>query len=101
MMAYKHSCKVFHQQNPLTIPCGRRPRKQNRSRNLLHHWASQGTWARSNVEKAHASAEHFVEVPPHPSESEPAEEEALMQLLSSNHQSTVSRELNFKESSTA
>jgi hypothetical protein len=27
MIASKHSCKVLHQQNPLTIPCGRRLRK--------------------------------------------------------------------------
>jgi hypothetical protein len=27
MIASKYSCKVLHQQNPLTIPCGRRPRK--------------------------------------------------------------------------
>jgi hypothetical protein len=27
IIASKHSCKVLHQQNPLTIPCGRRLRK--------------------------------------------------------------------------
>jgi hypothetical protein len=27
VIASKHSCKVLHQQNPLTVPCGRRPRK--------------------------------------------------------------------------
>jgi hypothetical protein len=27
MIASKHSCKVLHQQNPPTIPCGRWPRK--------------------------------------------------------------------------
>jgi hypothetical protein len=37
MIAFKYSCKVLHQQNSLTIPCGRRPRKLNQSRNLLHH----------------------------------------------------------------
>jgi hypothetical protein len=43
--------------------------------------ASQGTWARSNVDKAHAFAEHLAKVlQPHPSENKP-EEEALMQLL--------------------
>jgi hypothetical protein len=27
LIASEHSCKVLHQQNPLTIPCGRRPRE--------------------------------------------------------------------------
>jgi hypothetical protein len=32
---------------------------------------SQGTWARSNVEKAHAFAKHLADVfQPHPSENE-------------------------------
>jgi hypothetical protein len=40
---------------------------------------SQGTWARSKVEKAHASAEHLAGVSqPQPSEYEPKEEEALI-----------------------
>jgi hypothetical protein len=44
--------------------------------------ASQGTWARSNVEKAHAFAEHLAKAfQSHPSENEPEEEEALMQLF--------------------
>jgi hypothetical protein len=44
--------------------------------------ASQGTWARSNVEKAHAIAEHLANVfKPHPSEYKPEEEEALIQIL--------------------
>jgi hypothetical protein len=37
MIALEHSCEVSHHQNPLTIPCGRRQRKQNKSENLLHH----------------------------------------------------------------
>jgi hypothetical protein len=37
LIASEHSCKVLHQQNPLTIPCGRRPREWNRSRYLLFH----------------------------------------------------------------
>jgi hypothetical protein len=42
---------------------------------------SQGTWARSNVEKAHALAQHLANVfRPNPSENKP-EEEALSQLL--------------------
>jgi hypothetical protein len=48
---------------------------------------SQGTWARSNVEKAHASVEHLAKVfHPHPSENEPEEEEALMHLLETPYQ---------------
>jgi hypothetical protein len=40
---------------------------------------SQGTWARSNVEKADAFAEHLPNVfHPHPSENEAEEEEALV-----------------------
>jgi hypothetical protein len=43
---------------------------------------SQGTWARSNAEKAHAFAEHLANVlQPHPSENEHEAEEALTQLL--------------------
>jgi hypothetical protein len=43
---------------------------------------SQGTWARSNVEKEHAYSEHLANVSQlHPSENEPEEEEALIQLL--------------------
>jgi hypothetical protein len=53
----------------------------------------------------HAFAEHLANVfQPHPSENEPEEEEALMQLLETPyrfHQSTVSKELKFKKSSTA
>jgi hypothetical protein len=42
---------------------------------------SQGTGARSTVEKAHTFAEHLAKFfQPHPSENEP-EEEALTQLL--------------------
>jgi hypothetical protein len=43
---------------------------------------SQGTWARSNVEKVHAFGEHLANVfQTHPSYNEPEEEEALMQLI--------------------
>jgi hypothetical protein len=42
----------------------------------------QGAWARSNVEKAHAFAEHLVKVfQPHPSENTPKEEDVHIQLL--------------------
>jgi hypothetical protein len=48
---------------------------------------SQGTWARSNVEKAHSFAEHFANVlQPHPSENQLEEEEELMQLLKTPYQ---------------
>jgi hypothetical protein len=47
---------------------------------------SQGTWARSNVEKARAFAEHLANVfQLHLSEDEP-EEEALIQLLETSYQ---------------
>jgi hypothetical protein len=48
---------------------------------------SQGTWARSNVEKTHAFAELLAKgFHPHPSENEPLEEEALVQLLETPYQ---------------
>jgi hypothetical protein len=44
--------------------------------------ASQGTWVRSNIEKAHAFAKNLADVfQPHPSENEPEEEEMLIQLI--------------------
>jgi hypothetical protein len=43
---------------------------------------SQGTWVRSNIEKAHAFAKHLANVfQLHPSENYLEEEEALKQLL--------------------
>jgi hypothetical protein len=65
---------------------------------------SKGTWARSNVEEAHAFAEHLADVlQPRPSGNEPEEEEALIQHLESTHysnrQSNASKELKFKKSS--
>jgi hypothetical protein len=48
---------------------------------------SQGTWARRNVEKAHAFAEHLANVfQLHPSENKPIKEEALIQLLETPYQ---------------
>jgi hypothetical protein len=42
----------------------------------------KGTSARSNVEKAQAFAQYLADVfQPHPSENEPKEEKALIQLL--------------------
>jgi hypothetical protein len=49
--------------------------------------SSQGTWARSNIEKARAFAEHLANVfQSHPSENQPEEEEALTQLLETPYQ---------------
>jgi hypothetical protein len=58
---------------------------------------------RSNVEKAHPFAEHLANVfQPHPSENEPEEEEALMQLLETPYQFEPpinrQKELKFKKS---
>jgi hypothetical protein len=48
---------------------------------------SQGTWARSNAEKAHSFAEHLGKgFQPHPSENEPEGEETLTQLLETPYQ---------------
>jgi hypothetical protein len=42
---------------------------------------SQGTWARSNVKKAHAFAEHLANVfQPHLSENDPEEEGEIIRL---------------------
>jgi hypothetical protein len=57
---------------------------------------SQGTWARSNVEKAHAFAEQLANVfQPRRSENEPEEEKGHTQLLETptnwnNHQPSQS-----------
>jgi hypothetical protein len=43
---------------------------------------SQGIWARSNIEKAHAFAEHLAGVfQPRSSENDPEEEQGIIQLL--------------------
>jgi hypothetical protein len=48
---------------------------------------SHGTSATSNVEKSHAFAKHLANVlQPHPSENEPEEQEALIQLLETAYQ---------------
>jgi hypothetical protein len=65
---------------------------------------SQGTWSRSNVEKAHAFAEHLAKVfQPHPLENET--EESLIQLLETPYQLEPPiyrlKELKFRKSSTA
>jgi hypothetical protein len=62
---------------------------------------SQGTSARSNFEKAHAFTEHLAKIfEPLPSENQPEEEEAPMQLLETPNQLepllTVSKDLKFK-----
>jgi hypothetical protein len=67
---------------------------------------SQGTWTRSNPEKAHTFDEHLAKVfQPHPSENEPEDEEEAHNFwrppTNSKHQSTVAKELKFKKSSTA
>jgi hypothetical protein len=45
---------------------------------------SQGTWARSSVEKAHAFSMHLANVFQHPSENKP--EKTLIQLLETPYQ---------------
>jgi hypothetical protein len=48
---------------------------------------SEGTWAKSNGEKAHAFAEHLAKVfQPYPSENQPEDKEVLMQLLETRYQ---------------
>jgi hypothetical protein len=66
----------------------------------------QGTWEISNVEKAHAFAEHLANVfQPHPSENYPKRQKHLNNFsrppINSNHQLSFSKEFKFKKSSTA
>jgi hypothetical protein len=73
-------------------------------KNFLHHSGHrQGTWARSNVEKAHAFTQHLANVfQLQPSENEPKEEEALIHLLETyqlNQPSNISKVRTFKKSS--
>jgi hypothetical protein len=53
MIASKHPRKVLHQQNPLTIPCGRKPRKLNRSRNFFHHLGHHKVLGQEAILKKH------------------------------------------------
>jgi hypothetical protein len=81
MIAIKHSCKFLHQLNPLTSlwKATKKIKQVKESSTPLR--TSQGTWAKSNVEKAHVFAEYSAKVfKPHPSENEP-EEKALTELL--------------------
>jgi hypothetical protein len=60
---------------------------KKRSRNFLHRSGHHKDWARSNVEKAHAFAEHLANgFQPHRSGNGPEEEEALVQLLETPYQ---------------
>jgi hypothetical protein len=46
-----------------------------------------GTWASSNIDKAHAFAHHLAEVfQPHPSENHPEEEEPITRFLETPYQ---------------
>jgi hypothetical protein len=65
---------------------------------------SQGTWARSNVEKAHASSEYLANVFTRiPQKMNPKRKKHLNNFwrlpTNLNHQSTVSRELKVNKSS--
>jgi hypothetical protein len=68
MIEFKHSCNVLHQQNPLPVEGDQENKQVKKPSPPLR--TSQGTWARSIVEKAHAFAEHLAKVfKPHPSEN--------------------------------
>jgi polyhydroxyalkanoate synthesis regulator phasin len=69
-------------------------KKTKHVKKLLCPLVSQGSWVRSNNEEAHDFSEHLADVfQLQPSESEPKEEEALIQLLEAltilNHQSNI------------
>jgi hypothetical protein len=62
-------------------------KKLNVSQPSLPLRTSLGTWANSNIDKAHAFANHLANVfQPHPSENSPEEDEALTQLLETPYQ---------------
>jgi hypothetical protein len=72
----------------MNILCGIRPK-------ILKHfkkpspllWTPQGTWARSNTEKAHTFTKHRADAfQSHNSENEPEDEEALIYLLQAPYQ---------------
>jgi hypothetical protein len=79
---------------PVWVTCGRFPWKAPKHSNIPARSCtirikkpsaplrtSQGPWARNNIKKAHAFAEHLAKIfQPHPSENEPKETK-LMQLL--------------------
>jgi hypothetical protein len=86
MTAFKLSYKDTHQQIP--------PIR-----------TTQGTWARSDAEKAHAFAKHLAQAfHPHLTENEPEEEKLLPNPwkppTNSNHQSTAIKEQKSKQQST-
>jgi hypothetical protein len=67
---------------------------------------TQGIWARNSTEKAHAFANHLMQVfQPHPSEHAPDEtnnsSKSQKTLTNSTHQPIASKELKSKQSSTA
>jgi hypothetical protein len=63
MTAFELSYKNSHQQNPLTIPCGRLPRKWNSSPNLLHQSGQHKEHGQEAMpEKVHAFAKHLAQL---------------------------------------
>jgi hypothetical protein len=66
-----------HHSNPRTQTTIKQTKQIKKSSPPL--WTAQGTWARSDIEKANTFAKHPANVfQPHPSENSPVEEEALI-----------------------
>jgi hypothetical protein len=69
MIASKHSYKVLHHTDYSLWKTTKKIKQVKKPPPLR---ASQGTWARSTVEKAHAFREHLAKVfQPHPSQNKP------------------------------
>jgi hypothetical protein len=101
MIAFKYSCNVLHHQNPLTIPCGRRPRQWNILLNLGHH----KKLGKATTLKKHTLSLNTKQIHA-PQKINPKKKKKHLHNFwrprtKSNHQSSVSKEPKFKKSSTA
>jgi hypothetical protein len=85
--ASKPSSKASHLRHSPTIPYGKRSKKQNITKSSPPLRTTQGTWSRSDIEKANTFAEHLANVfEPHRSENYRVEEETLIHYLETPYQ---------------
>jgi hypothetical protein len=88
MPAFYNIYKIFTPQHLPTTPYG----KQSGNPNITPPsppplQVGQGTWARTNIDKAQTFAHHLASVfQPNPSNSSPEEEEPIISLLESPYQ---------------
>jgi hypothetical protein len=73
--ASRHSCKALHLRNQLDYSLWKTLKKIKQAKKSSSPLMTpQGTWAITNIEKAHLSAKHPAKVfQPHPSENKPEE----------------------------